>query len=291
VNRTNGQAEPLDAYLAQLVTIPGWLTPVDFRMIRDLAGLQTRRGITGDLFEIGAYCGKTAIELGYLRQPTESLVVCDLFESEEVPAADQAEVAYWYGDLSRGRFEAIYLRYHPELPQILQMPSTEIGNQQLGSRFRFIHIDGSHVYQTVKSDIALAKELSCPQAILAFDDYGSPHCPGIPAAVWEAHFDLGLEPFLLTDTKLYAHWGDYGADLLDEMETRGRVEGLVCERHDIMGRQVLRVIEDTHRWTVRKVVSLTTPPGLEVAAWKLRRAVAMRNATRQATARRRGARP
>jgi hypothetical protein len=237
--------------------------------------------VAGDLFEIGVYCGKTAILLGYLQQPNESLVVCDLFESDEVPEADRAEVAHWYGGLSRNRFEAIYSQYHAELPQIFQMPSNQLWDKDLGAHFRLIHIDGSHVFDTVKGDIALAKSLSNPHAIVAFDDYGSPHCPGIPAAVWQAHFELGLEPFLLTKTKLYAHWGGYDGEFLDELEIWTRSSGLVSERHWVHGRELLRIVEDPDGWTPRKVVDLSTPPGLREAVLRVRRSVTLRRVMRR----------
>ena len=92
VRTTDAQAtSPIDemgpavgAYLLGLDTVPGWFSPLDFRIFVELDRIQHDRDTAGDLFEIGAYLGKSAILLGYLaRPPTERLTVCDVFEHVE----------------------------------------------------------------------------------------------------------------------------------------------------------------------------------------------------------------
>lgn len=269
------RTDPVDSYFSRLEFVPGWLAPIDFIVLRTLAQMQTNRGITGDFLEIGVYCGKTAILLRLLCEENENLVVCDLFDSLDVPAVDRSHISQWYGaGVPRARFEETYRQYHLALPTILEIPSVELPSAGLGAQFRLLHIDGSHVFQTVRSDIGNAKVLSCPGAFVALDDYGRSHCPGVPPAVWQAHFELGLEPFLLTEGKLYAHWGAYDEDLLDDLEQWSTSAGLVVERHRVLDKDLLRVIEPTSSSTFKKLQYLVTPPILSVTAKRLRRLVA-----------------
>jgi hypothetical protein len=71
-----------------------------------------------------------------------------------------------------------YLRYHSEPPEVLRRSSLEIEVHLRGRGFRFIHIDGSHLYSIVRRDIELAHRLSGPHAVIAIDDIASAHTPG-----------------------------------------------------------------------------------------------------------------
>ena len=65
------------AYLSVKDSVPGWFLDIDARLFLGVNALQTGRGIRGNLLEIGAYHGKSAILLGYCLQPGERLVVSD----------------------------------------------------------------------------------------------------------------------------------------------------------------------------------------------------------------------
>ena len=60
----------------------GWFDDLDAAMFRAIDQVHRAIGVEGDLLEIGAYLGKSAILLGYLVRPQEHLVVCDLFTNE-----------------------------------------------------------------------------------------------------------------------------------------------------------------------------------------------------------------
>jgi methyltransferase family protein len=49
----------------------------------------------------------------------------------------------------------------------------------LTKRFRLIHIDGSHLFEIVQQDIKLSKDILKDDGIVIFDDYRSPHTPGV----------------------------------------------------------------------------------------------------------------
>src|SRR5688572_12330628 len=137
----------LDEYLKALDSIQGWFYPEDVRLFQTLNELQGKDDVSGDLLEIGVYHGKSSILMGYFPRKDENLVVCDLFEQSARTVANRAEARYWYSNLSRELFESNYLRFHDLLPVIVRCSSTHLMKMgKLSRTFRFIHIDGSHLY-------------------------------------------------------------------------------------------------------------------------------------------------
>ena len=187
-------------------TVPGWFYQADAMLFDAIDVAQERVGITGDILEIGCYQGTSAILLGYLRKPEERFVVCDLFDGPTVNAENAQERDRFYMDLSRHSFETNYLRFHELLPDIVAGPSSTLFECGLARTFRLIHIDGSHQYEAVRSDLLLAKELLLPGGIVVFDDIVTMHTPGVTAAVWEGVMNDGLIP-LFQSRKFYGTWG------------------------------------------------------------------------------------
>lgn len=188
--------------------VKGWFFPADQVLFDWFLTRQQELTEPGDLLEIGAYMGKSAIFLGgYLREG-ETFTVCDLFDSPAQDDANSAEMRYSYGTLTRRSFEANYLSFHDTLPAIVQGLSSVVPDRVAAASCRFAHIDGSHLYEHVRGDIDSARALLHPHGIVAFDDYRSEHCPGVAAAVWEAVATGGLNPVCVTGTKLYGTWGD-----------------------------------------------------------------------------------
>ena len=196
------------AYLRQLDTVPGWFSALDFRIFVEIDRIQREDGVIGDLFEIGAFYGKSAILLAYMARLSGSrLVVCDLFENTEL-ADDENLVEFrtWYSDLSQQNFIDNFLRFHDELPTLLVGLSTDIDARSMASRFRFIHIDGSHKYDIVRHDIHTSHTILGQGGIVAFDDISTPHNPGSALAVWQEVLGGHFAPLCMTEAKLYGTW-------------------------------------------------------------------------------------
>ena len=193
----------ISRYLRSIDEMPGWFLLEDILLFEKLNRQQKREGLAGDLFEIGAYYGKSAVLLGYLVADGERLFVCDAFEGSLPTDANRKESRYAAG-LTQRVFESNYRRFHHDLPEILACSSTELRKYNLSRGFRFVHIDGSHVYDIVKNDIEVAKRVLIKGGIVVFDD----HCthPGVSAAIWEEAANGDLIPFCLTPKKLYATW-------------------------------------------------------------------------------------
>src|ERR1039458_3534695 len=188
-------------------TVHGWMQLKDAKLFDAIDIAQRNAGITGDLLEIGCYQGTSAILLGYMRQPNERLVICDLFDGPTASPEDAAERERYYArDFNRQLFESNYRRFHDELPEIIANPSSTLFSCGLERTFRFIHVDGSHNYDVVRSDLLLAKELLIPGGVVSFDDITSPHTPGVQCAVWEGVIRDNFVP-MYQSVKMYGTWG------------------------------------------------------------------------------------
>jgi hypothetical protein len=190
----------------QLCEVPGTLGQWDAELIVQLSDAQHRRSVTGDLLEIGTWHGRTSVLLGSLADEGEELQVCDLFETAPPTEAGQRELELGGEDTvcRRAEFEATYERFHASLPVIHECSSEELTEAELGPNFRFVHIDGSHLYETVLHDLALARSVLTKGGIVAVDDIINLGHLGVAAAVWNDALADGLKPFACTPAKLYA---------------------------------------------------------------------------------------
>ena len=158
--------------------VPGWLDVIDVIVMQLVDELQAEVGLTGDLLEIGAYQGRSAILLQYFCRGGERLSVCDVFESPAFNDENEHEREFFYRDLTRQSFERHFRRIHADLPIIFQCKSHELASRLAGQAFRIIHIDGGHVHEVVRHDVQLAKHLLIEGGAVVIDDYRTDHTPG-----------------------------------------------------------------------------------------------------------------
>jgi hypothetical protein len=232
------------AYVLAMPTVPGWFSEIDVRLFVELSGCQRRRGVVGDLMEIGVFHGKSAILLGYLAGTDERLVVNDLFnESVDTTPGNLEDNQRWYEGFERRHFEQQYQRFHSDLPEILVGNSTEIDRKAMANRFRFVHVDGSHEYDIVREDILTAEALLVDGGIVAFDDISTPHNPGSALAIWEAVLGGRMKPICLTDAKLYATWDEDPKPWTDAVRAWAKAQpDLVCQIRLLAGFDVARIV-------------------------------------------------
>ena len=198
-----------DRYLTRLHDVPGFLTPLDAALIVELGRAQADIGVEGDILEIGTWHGRSTILLGCLVREGETLHACDLFHHTPPTEAGKKELAASSKKMATRRdFSSRFHSFHGWVPEIHEVPSSALSPEALGrARFRFIHIDGSHTYETVTGDISLARELAAPGAIVVFDDYANVGYVGVAAALWPALERGAFEPFACSPAKLYATVG------------------------------------------------------------------------------------
>lgn len=226
---------------ADLASIPGWFHDSDRHLFEYLLSRQLASETSGDLVELGCYLGKSAVLMGAHMAAGERFTVLDLFEGSALDDANQEEHQRSYSSLTRAAFESNYRRFHPDLPAIVQGPSSVILDHVSPGSCRFVHIDASHLFEHVAGDADAARALLIPDGIVAFDDFRSEHTPGVAAAAWQAVLDKGLAVIAVTESKLYGTWGDPSAvieDIVAWIDSRG--DGYV-DRQMIAGREMLRI--------------------------------------------------
>ncbi len=220
--------------------ISGWFFDFDFLLFDLLLSNQTERSIKGDLLEIGCYLGKSAIVLGLHRGQDETLTVCDLFEQPAGDSANRREQLKSFAGLQRDQFERNFRRFAGSPPKIIQGSSELIRDGVAAETIRFAHVDGSHMYQHARTDLASVKALMRPDGIIACDDYNHPAFPGVGAAVWEAVFTDGMQPLLVSNTKLYGTWGPtsgYRSAVLRWLTLHPEVH---AEEQEVLGFTIIR---------------------------------------------------
>jgi hypothetical protein len=227
--------------LATLDDIPGWFFAQDQALISWFLERQNRLAIRGDLLELGAYLGKSAILLGRYLVDDQRLTVCDLFEDPAQDHDNDQEMRQYRSTLTRLAFERNYLAFHTALPSIVHGPSSTISSHVAPGSCRFAHVDASHLYEHVEADIRACRIAMLAEGLLVCDDFRAAHTPGVAAAVWGAVTSGDLRPICLSDSKFYGTWGDPGpvhAELIAWLETFGPH---TFETQRIAGGTVLRI--------------------------------------------------
>jgi methyltransferase family protein len=228
----------------RIYDVPGFVGPLDVELFARLFELQDETGVGGDVLEIGSFFGRSALLLEYLKDEQEVLHVCDLFEATPPTEAGRDELAAFSGDMpTRSDFEEMFRSFEATVPVIHQQPSSELNANELGpNRFRFVHVDGSHVYDAVASDIELACDLATDGGVVAFDDFANVGHPGVAAAVWPAVMERDLEPFVCSPSKLYATRGsDRAARYRDAVWEFATVRGYESKLTEIPESTILSV--------------------------------------------------
>ena len=262
-----------------LATVPGWLLPTDARLIRWFLGEQERLSVIGDLAEMGAYLGQSAVLIGDYLNPGETFTVVDLFGHEADADGNRVENEQSYDGLTQAAFENNYLRVHRgALPTVVRGYSRAIVDHARLGTHRFVHVDASHLYEHVREDIAATRQLAQGDGVLVFDDISMAHTPGVAAAVWEAVTQEELNVIAVTPGKLYGTWSS--ADKwIGRLTGWLPTSGLLWERQEIAGRPLVLVGTVTgpeparvalRRGRAKRLALALTPPAATDAARQLR---------------------
>jgi hypothetical protein len=174
-------------------SVPGLLDDYAAARTMDMLAFQEREGIRGSLFEIGVFYGRYfSILLRSAVRTQEVIAAIDTFEvvgapivqAMMEPIADATSVAY--------------------LAQASRAISASDLHAVLGTKARFISIDGSHEVNDVLWDLSLAEELVSADGIVAVDDFLCPVTPGVNEAVHRFFAQpRHLVPFAYAANKLF----------------------------------------------------------------------------------------
>ena len=106
---------------------------------------------------------------------------------------------------------------------------------------RFVHIDGSHLYEQVRNDLWSAHATLQRDGVVAFDDYRTEHCIGVSAAIWESVTSGQLKVICASPNKFYATWGDPVPRQDRLIEQLGRRSDHRVDIQSVMDQRVVRV--------------------------------------------------
>jgi SAM-dependent methyltransferase len=236
--------------------IDGWFGWTDHALFRAILEHQ-RDSPPGDLVEIGAFKGKSAVVIGDYVRPGEQFVVVDTFGDPELlgiagEKAERTKGRNYFTRLTRGQFEQNYLSIHDSLPTVVQALSTEVVEHVEPGAARFIHVDGSHQYEDVADDCRSVKRLLRGDGVVVFDDWRKPDCPGVAAAIWDSALHDGLIPVALSSQKLYGVHGDAAPLMTAVREVADANPGrLRLKEIELFGRTVLYVAKRRPRAAAR----------------------------------------
>lgn len=243
--------------------IEGAFWDVDFLLFDVILSGQQQAGVRGDLLEIGALYGKSAIVLGLHAHEGETVVVCDIFGPGGIDSANVVENELSYPDLSRRAFEVNYRRWVPRGPLIVQELSDSIRTHVADTTLRFAHIDGGHHFNVVQADLVNTRPLMAPGGVVVLDDFRALHTPGVAAAAWTAVVNDGLIPVCASEQKLYATWDAAATEGLSELLQNWAREHPEVNAgiQEVAGHNLL-VVANPHGTSLRSRVGRWVPPAL-----------------------------
>ena len=252
--------------------IPGWFSLSDQKVFEHFLSSQ----VLGNLLEVGVYMGKSAIFMENYRKPGEELHVCDVFDGIQQEGENRREIDRSYENLSFSNFQKNFLAFFGKMPEVHICDSRTLLHRLQDKRFRFIHIDGSHLYEFVNSDLSLAiKILQAGDGIIALDDFRAAHTPGVAAAMWEKVVGLELKPVLITNFKAYLS-SPKNEFQLSKIQVELMSIGLKTEIVNAMGFEFIRVLSDEKDFgsTRFQIIRRVSPPFvidlLSYLRWKIR---------------------
>ena len=201
-------------YLKRNKKIEGWFSIHDVVAFSSILSIQRDLDTAGSLLEIGVYQGKSAILIGQFSKSESDFEVCDIFQLES-DIENINEISSSYRNLNREIFEQNCFANLDHVPIIHECKSLELVKYLKCDSYRFVHIDGSHLYEHVMSDIQLALEvLAKEDGVIVMDDFRSQHTLGVSLAIWEKIISGGFAPFLVTPAKMYLANNLVNLDLL-----------------------------------------------------------------------------
>lgn len=170
----------LRRYIRHLDDIEGWLLPEAAALMTAVSRIQRDWDVTGDLFEIGVYRGKSAVLLALLADPEyERLKVCDVF-------ADQTSNPSKSGRGERAAFEKLlheWVESDCDFLDVYQFPSGELSVEDTGHRCRIFHVDGGHHAEEALNDLMTADQALLNAGMVVVDDYFNEAWPGVSEGV------------------------------------------------------------------------------------------------------------
>jgi len=158
--------------------IPGWFTLDDCAHFQLVMEMQSMNGVTGDMFEIGSYHGRSTAMMAAGLKPGEKIHVCDAFDSDTEDhygnKPTQETVISNIRKVTPGIEDTQIVTYKC-LSNDIQLPADQ--------KFRLVHIDGGHSAEQVYFDLELCARHLCDKGVIVIDDYANRMWPTVSVGV------------------------------------------------------------------------------------------------------------
>jgi hypothetical protein len=173
--------------------IEGWLNDRDVYTLIAINQIQQARRIAGALVEVGVYRGKCLALMAIFRTDAETVYGLDLFTPPASRELAEAAITKATGGVAGVKLIAADSQRLPDLELAKLVPE----------RVRLLHIDGSHEFEAVLSDLRKFGALMREDGVIAVDDFYVPDYPGVCAAASDFVRESDFVPFFGGAKKLY----------------------------------------------------------------------------------------
>jgi len=195
--------------------IDGWFARGAAGVFGLLDHVQQQNDVRGDLFEIGAHHGKSAVFLGRMARSSETVGICDVFASQDINVSGSGA----------GHREIVERNMQAVAPnakiRVYEKLSSALTKDEIGGPYRFFHVDGGHLAEEALSDLRLGASVLDGRGLLIVDDAFSPQWPGVTEAIFVFIKEFPeFQPIVLGFNKLVLARGDTRAIYDTELLTR-----------------------------------------------------------------------
>jgi predicted O-methyltransferase YrrM len=181
IDISSGDAR-LDAFLADgYLRVRGMSSRFAAAICGHVLHRQSGLGITGDLLEIGTFEGRFFIAMALLLAPGEHALGIDVFTWPSPKVYDHLLANCAAAGLAPENFTAWKT-------DTRGVTADELRAKLPAGQARFIHIDGEHIDDCLRNDLALAQAVLHPRGVIALDDMLHPGYPTLITTVLD-HLD------------------------------------------------------------------------------------------------------
>lgn len=249
----NNQIKNYFDFLQKTHFIRGWLQYEDFVIFSKILDHQLLSSTGSNILEVGCFEGQSAALLASKMSKKENLHICDLFDGPTDPS-NQLENATSYPGLTKHKFERNMEKVGARNFKLWEMSSTSLNAGYFSEKFRFIHIDGSHLYDHIASDIAFCMSvINESYGVIAIDDYREYHTVGVAAAIWESIVNSKVIPFMITPGKIYVLPPNTKFDI-DKIFKELKRDGFQVKLERVFDFSVLRLLQSKYSRIERSYV-------------------------------------
>jgi predicted O-methyltransferase YrrM len=178
IETSSGHAA-IDGYLAaRYEHVPGMSSRFAAAICGHVIRRQTERGIEGDVVEIGTFTGRFFIAMALGLASGEQALGIDRFDWPDQTVHAELLRHCAAAGLPRESFATWKTDSRT-------VTAAELRAKLGGRSARFVHIDGEHTAECLRSDLELAHAVLHPNGVIALDDMLHPSYPMLVATVFE----------------------------------------------------------------------------------------------------------